>query len=390
MTASRLSILLGADSLVGQRSGIARVTAQIGAGLRDHPAIAALGLIAGGRVHSPDLLDQPAADTAEEEDGPAGRVRVALARVPGIATLRRAAVRATLDAAARRMPAPVVYHEPNVIARPFGGVTVVAINDLSWRVDRAFHPAPRAAWLERRLPASLAQASRFVAISEFTAGEMADQLGLSRERIDVVPLAASPAFRPVAAATALARFGLHSGGFVLSVSTLEPRKNFDRLLAAHARLPDDLRARRALAIAGGQGWGEALGSAQADRARRSGALRLLGHVSDAELAALYSHCALFAFPSLYEGFGLPVIEAMACGAPVVASGTTAVGETAGDAAVLVDPLDPAGIAEGLRAVLEDTALAARLRAKGRARAAQFTWGRTLELLIASWRRALSG
>jgi alpha-1,3-rhamnosyl/mannosyltransferase len=390
MSAAQLSLLLGADSLLGRRSGVGRMTWQIARHAREHAEIGTLRLLAGASILQPDWLDGLEQDGGSEVPR-AGRasLRDRVGRVPGAAALRSAWLRRRLNGAARALPGPVVYHEPNLIARPFDGATVLTINDLSWRVDRGFHPDQRAAWIERRLPGSIAQATRFVAISAFTAGEMARDLGIPRERIDVVPLAPSALFRPLPpdeAEATLHAHGLRREGFVLSVSTLEPRKNFDRLLAAHALLPDALRARHPLAIAGGQGWGSALRDQRAERAVRAGHLRLLGHVTDEELVALYSQCSAFAFPSLYEGFGLPVIEAMACGAPVIAAATTATGETAGDAALLVDPLDERSIADALRIALEDPSSADRLRRLGLARAATFTWEGTIERLITSWRR----
>ncbi len=390
MAAAKLSVLLGADSLLGRRSGVGRMAWQIARALREHREIGAHRLLVGAGTLPPDWLDAPEADIGPAADG-AG-VRGRLSRLPGAAALRSVWLRRRMDAIARALPTPVVYHEPNLIARPFGGATVLTINDLSWRADRGFHPGQRTAWIERRLPSSIAQATRFVAISAFTAGEMVREFGIARERIDVVPLAPSALFRPLPrdeAGATLARHGLRAGGFVLSVSTLEPRKNFDRLLAAHALLPDALRAHHPLAIAGGEGWGDALKDKHAERALRAGHMRLLGHVADPELVALYSQCSAFAFPSLYEGFGLPVIEAMACGAPVIAASTTATGETAGDAALLVDPLDEHSIADALRSAIEDPATADRLRRLGLARAATFTWEDTIASLIASWRRALA-
>ena len=393
MSAARLTLLLGADSLLGRRSGVGRMTWQIARHAREHPEIGTLRLLAGASILPPNWLDglERGGGSGIPSSGESG-LRERLGRVPGAAALRSAWLRRWLNRAARALPGPVVYHEPNLIARPFDGATVLTINDLSWRVERGFHPDRRTAWIERRLPGSIAQATRFVAISAFTAGEMTRELDIPRERIDVVPLAPSALFRPIPtkeAAATLGRHGLHAGGFVLSVSTREPRKNFDRLLAAHTLLPDTLRARHPLAIAGGAGWGSALEGEQAERALRAGHLRLLGHIADEELVALYSQCSAFAFPSLYEGFGLPVIEAMACAAPVIAAATTATGETAGDAALLVDPLDERSIADALRLALEDSASADRLRRLGLARAATFTWEGTIARLIASWRRALA-
>jgi glycosyltransferase involved in cell wall biosynthesis len=406
MTDQRLNVMLGADSLLGRRSGVGRMTLQIAHSLRHHPSIDTLALLVGPRGETPAMLDRlldepaesiaPPAVTARAQEPPLARLRERIAALPALAGAHAAWVRRQMNrqaaALSGRTAKPVVYHETNMIARPFDGTSVVTINDLSWRLRDGMHPERRVAWIERRLPASLAQASRLIAISSFTACELTERLGVAADRIDVVPLAPSPIFRPLSPAEAgplLRRLDLRPEGFVLSVSTLEPRKNFDRLLAAHLRLPAALRARHPLVIAGGRGWGETLTNPAADRAARAGELRLLGHVSDPDLAVLYRGCAVFAYPSLYEGFGLPIVEAMACGAPVVASGTTASGETAGTAALLVDPLDEHSIAEALRTVIEDATVAAELRAAGLARAAEFSWRRTVDGLIATWRKALS-
>jgi alpha-1,3-rhamnosyl/mannosyltransferase len=391
----KIGLLLGADGIAGRRSGIGRQILEVARLLRTDPALADLALLVGDRAESPDLLDRLDA-IPEAPDAGASRARGWIAAVPGLARLRGVAVRRRLDAAAEQMAArtgaPVLYHEINTIARPFSGVTVVTVHDLSFRADPSLHPPARVAWMERRLPATLRQARRFAAVSAFTRQEMVARLGLPPESIDVVEPGLSADFHPVSAAAArpaLDRLGLSDRAYVLAVSTLEPRKNFDRLLAAHTALPAVLRSRFPLVIAGGRGWGSVLADAAAERARAAGTLILPGFLPDADLPALYARAAACAYPSLYEGFGLPVLEAMACGTPLITSSSSALADTAGDAALKVDPLDVEALSAALRRVLEDAALAEDLRRRGRSHAARYTWARMEAGLVACWRKALA-
>ena len=199
-----------------------------------------------------------------------------------------------------------------------------------------------------------------ITISDFTRREVTELLGVPEERIRVIPLAAGDAFGTAGAAA--------DGDYVLAVGTLEPRKNLARLAEGARRAGLELR------VVGARGWG----GVQADGA----GVRWLGHVPDAELAALYRGALCVAYPSLYEGFGLPVLEAMACGAPVVTSRGSATEEIAGDAAVLVDPADPASIAAGLE---EAIGRREELGALGRERAAGFSWDRVAEQTVDVYR-----
>jgi len=173
----------------------------------------------------------------------------------------------------------------------------------------------------------------------------------------------------------LARFGLVPGEYVLSVGTLEPRKNLPALFAAHAGLPEALRQRFPLVVAGMRGWhqAEALNASSAAMAR--GELRLLGYVPDAAVPDLYAGAAAFAYPSRYEGFGLPPLEAMASGVPVITSNRTSLPEVVGSAGLMVDPDDVDGLREGLRRLLEDRVFAATLGEAGRLRSRSFSWER---------------
>lgn len=392
-------MVIGANSLMHQMSGVGRMTLEIVRATQEHPNCAELHLLIGERLKpAKPLLDnvQTSQTAALRHPLPMHRrVRPLIGRIPGVQFLRAARDqwRSNAERAefALRCNARVVYHEPNMIATSYPAPTVVTFNDLSWHSHPDMHPAERIRWIERNLPRTLAQATRFVAISVFTANEMVRHLGINRDQIDVVPLAAGPEFLPIsqsAAEAILQKHRLSDRSYVLSVSTLEPRKNFDRLLAAHRALPPALRRRFPLVIVGGAGWGRVLESGPARDSTADGTLVLLGWLPDTDLAALYARAAAVAYVSLYEGFGLPVLEAMAAGAPMIASATTAVGEIANGAALTVDPRDETAISDAMRQVLEDASVSDTLRADGLVRAANYSWQRTTDLLFVSWGRAL--
>lgn len=395
----RPSVLIGADSLVTRRTGIGRMTLEIARAARASSQVRWTGLLLGHGVQGCEMLDridddERASPLKTPDTKPVGW-KVVLGRVPGVQTLRRikhGGLNRRINQMARDCGGQLVYHEPNMIARPISLPTVVTINDLSWFHHPDWHPADRLRWIDANLKATMRQARRFVAISEFTKAAVVRDLGVAEDRIDVIRLAPAEAFRPVTvqeAAPVLAEFGLTDRSYVFSISTIEPRKNFDRLLQAHLLLPPAMRRRAPLVIAGGKGWGEALARPEADAAIRDGTVRLLGHVADEALVVLTARAAVFAYVSLYEGFGLPVIEAMAAGVPIVASSTTAVGELADGAALLVDPEDPASIRDGLSRVIEDTDLASTLRQQGLERAADYSWTGTIDTLVHTWRAALA-
>ena len=277
-----------------------------------------------------------------------------------------------------------LFHIPT-FADPacFDGPVVFTIHDLTFLTHPQFHvPANRNQCLLATLRA-VSQGAVVIAVSEATAGEVRKWFVLPEERLQVVHEAASAAFAVLgdgeleAARRRLAeRFGL-DGPFVLSVGTLEPRKNIARLIEAYAGLDRDLRARVPLALVGGGGWKrEAVyGAAWPDFVRR------LGAVSEEDLIALYNAASVVAYPSLVEGFGLPVVEAMACGTPVLTSNLSSLAEVAGDAAVCVDPFDVGAIRRGLESLLREPSLRDRYRRAGLERAASFSWRRAAEEVV---------
>jgi glycosyltransferase involved in cell wall biosynthesis len=244
---------------------------------------------------------------------------------------------------------------------------VVTLHDLAvLRHPEAFNGWTRT-YSRLTLPRITRAASRVIAVSEFTKREALDLLGLPDEKVRVIPNAVGAPFEPNGDAA--------EGDYVLAVSTLEPRKNLSRLVEAFGRA--GLNGCRLL-VTGMRGWGDVHLSGNG--------VQWLGFVSDEELARLYRGARCVAYVSSYEGFGLPVLEAMACGAPVVAGRNEVAEEVAGDAAVLVDPLDPDAIAVGLTEAVDR---GEDLRARGLERAKAFDWSDVARATVEVYRDAVA-
>lgn len=267
--------------------------------------------------------------------------------------------------------------------------TVVIVCDMV-AFDPALMPQRRAALIERAtLPLAVRRAAALTAISQATADDLTARFPAAGPKTEITLLAADASFAAAGdPAAVLARHGLTEGRYVLAVGTLEPRKNLPRLIEAFAALPDDLRDGYELVLVGALGWDT--DETAAAIARHRHLVTTLGHVPWEDLPALYRGSALFAYPSIYEGFGLPVLEAMAAGAAVLTSDRSSLPEVAGDAAILCDPTDVTSITAGLERALRDDALRTDLSARGRARAATFSWDRFAAETLAVLERAASG
>jgi len=271
-----------------------------------------------------------------------------------------------------------LFHGPNYFLPPAGAGGVITVHDLSVFRYPETHPAERLAQFERHFRLSIKRAGHIITDSETTRIELAEFLGFDLKRITAVPLAASPIFRPrpaEAVAPALARYDLTPQGYALCVSTVEPRKRITELLHAWEKLPPVVRKRWPLMVTGGTGWLSDAVRDLMDKGACQGWVRYLGFVPEEDLPLLYAGAALFVYPSIYEGFGLPPVEAMASGVPVVVSDASCLPEVTGGAAMLVQPEDVDGFSERLEQALLDEHWRRDAVAKGLAVAGGYSWDR---------------
>lgn len=366
---ARPLVLLDADTVGRGRTGDESYTVNL---LRELPAAA------------PDLafacsLRDPAdipADVPHSVRRVALDVRSPYRRIPlsfpALARRERAALAHSHYFVAPRMPCP----------------SVVTVHDISYaRAPELFSRRDRT--LLRFVRGSVRRAARVIAVSEFTRGDAGELYGLDPGKIVAIPNGVGAAFHPVEGAKerVFHRFGIDRP-YVLCVGALQPRKNVPLAIEAYAQVAGrgtDCE----FVVAGGDRGGRLDVLDAILRTGLTGRIHLVGRVEDEELPALYSGARALIFPSLYEGFGLPALEAMACGTPVVASNTTGLAEAVGDAALTVDPRSADELAEAVRRVLDDSELSDRLVAAGLARAAEFSWERTARATAAVYRDLLA-
>jgi len=291
-----------------------------------------------------------------------------------------------------QMPLPVnwltgaidLFHAPDFTLPPTlpGTRTVLTVHDLSFVRDPESAVPVLRAYLNKVVPRSVARTDHVLADSQATRADLMALYGTAPEKITVLYSGVNPVFQPVSdparLAAVRAKYGLGPAPFVLGLGTLQPRKNFARLIQAVARQPDPLLN---LVLVGGKGWLNDAIFAEVARSGLEGRVIFPGFAADEDLPALYSAARVFAYPSTYEGFGLPILEAYACGTPVVTSTASCLPEVAGDAALLVNPTDVDALAAALHQAASDEALRTTLSASGFERVKAFTWDNAAKQLM---------
>ncbi len=358
-----MKLILAVDAIVPPLTGIGRYTWELAryytmpeSGL-DRPRF----FFAGHWVENPASLLHPAISAAK----PRRRIGQ-LPRMP--ASWRRWNMRRQMEGH--------VFHSPNYFLPEAVDGGIVTVHDLSVFKYPETHPAERLRHFEQGFASTLRRAAHLITDSEATRAEVVEYFGWPREKVTSIGLGAPAEFGPRThgeIVAALAQHGLTPGGYALCVSTLEPRKRVDRLLEAYVALPSALRSRYPLVLAGSKGWLSDNLQAQIALGQSEGWLHYLGFVPESLLPLLYAGARAFLYPSVYEGFGLPVLEALTSGVPTLTSDCSSLPEVAGGAAWLVEPDHHEALRDGIELVLTDESWRANAIRRGLQVAAAHSW-----------------
>jgi alpha-1,3-rhamnosyl/mannosyltransferase len=286
-----------------------------------------------------------------------------------------------------------IYHEPNFLAFKFNGPSVITVHDLSWIRFPHTHPAERVRAMNTYFEPGLRRASLILTDSEFVKRELMDVFGVKADHIRPVLLGVEPLFYPRTAEdtrTVLNRHNLVHGQYLLAVGTLEPRKNLQVALRAYMLLPQQVRKHFPLVLVGMSGWHTSELELQIAPLVSAGEIRQIGYLPREELAMVSAGALTLIYPSIYEGFGLPPLEAMACGVPVIASEVSSLPEVVGDTGLLINPHDDEALAQAILKMITDNHFRQQLSQKALARSAEFTWDKCARQTVDVYHQALKG
>lgn len=364
---------LAVDALSPRLTGIGRYTWEICQGLMSSDIVSDLGLFRyDSWINDPELYLVPPQE------------RPILSRIRPPRAIRR--WRAKSNFRGR------IFHGPNFFLPLRAELGVITVHDLSVLRFPDTHPVGRVRSFEKFFLRSLGQAAHIVTDSETVRNEIIADHGVHPSKVSAVHLGIGRHFQnqsPCEISVTLERYGLTLGGYILSVATFEPRKRIDKTILAHAELCDRRKINIPLVLVGASGWHNDDLHALIEKERAKGRLSFLGFVPEQDLPAIYAGASLFVYPSIYEGFGLPPVEAMAAGVPTIVSRFSCMPEITGGIAQQVDPDDIDGFSRAIERCLEDAPWRTTASGAGRAWVQQYTWGKCLEGTIEVYKRALS-
>lgn len=380
-----MKLVLSVEALAPQLTGIGRYTWELTQGLHLQPEVQSVLYYRGGRfIDSPHALVQGAPPSSQSL--PSKR-RFTLKPPRWLRNWRQSTV-------AKAACSGRVFHGPNFFIPECADIGVSTVHDLSVFKYPETHPPERIRHFEKEFAASMRRAAHIITDSETTRCEVIDFLGWPTEKITAIPLGISKRFKPAAVNAplpeCLSQLGFTASAYILCVSTFEPRKKITNLLQAYAGLSPTIQKLYPLVLAGGSGWLNESLHLEITRLKEKGVLYHLGFVPESALANLYAGAALFVYPSTYEGFGLPPLEAMACGVPTIVSDRSCMPETTKGAALVVNPDDISVFTAAIERGLADTQWRESATIAGLTVARSYSWDACLEQTLAAYKVAMTG
>ncbi len=364
-----MKIIISTDSIKFPVTGIGRYALELINNLAVHPDITSIKYLSGLKVVSePPVL-------VNTHSVSAGDLKKHLRNSRIVSDIYRLTV-PVLKGRALKPFSEYVFHSPNYYIPPGHKKACTTFHDLSIFHYPEYHPKGRVHLMKKELLSSVSRAQVLITDSRFTKNEVANFFDFAPDRIIVAPLASSGDFFPREESeckSVLAQYGLNYGMFTFFAGTIEPRKNLKNLLLAYQNLPIDISLHFPLVISGYQGWESEELHRLLDVGSQRGWVKYLGYTDQKTLSILFSASRAFLFPSRYEGFGLPVLEAMAAGTPVITSNVSSLPEVAGDAGLIVDPDDVDQLTKYIHEILINDSLYAELTARGFLQNAKFSW-----------------
>lgn len=376
-----MKVVLGCDPLLGPLTGIGHYTQQLGTGLLNSSRIEILELFAHGKYYGHELLLESV--SPEKSDKVNGTLWAALRSnlaSSNLAVSLYSKLMPLIEMRTLRNKDDYIFHSPNFLLPNHGGKRVVTIHDLSTIVHPEFHPSSRVKLVNNAIEQSVKYADHIITDSKFIKSQLCESFTLSPDKVSAIHLGVSEQYFPRSeeqCISVLCEYGLLYKQFLLFVSTIEPRKNVLRLLQAFQLYREKNKNGLPLILIGGSGWNNEKEYNKISELEGKGWIRYLGYVKQRDIPFLYAASKGVVFPSLYEGFGLPVAEAIQSGVPVVTSENSAMSEFSGESAYLVNPLD----IDSISGAIEDLSLR-ELTLKP----ISFSWENTVRTTIEAYTR----
>lgn len=388
-----MKVIIGTESLRNPLSGIGVYTLNLCKEIIKDGAIELIGLDDFGIFNQNQLIQ--VINNIDENHSPKNShsfnvkhlLRKKIRQIPASRALYNKVSSAATNRNLKSLSNDYIYHSPNYISRKFSGKKVITVHDISHIDCPETHPKDRINHLEKNLSQSIQSADHIIVDSEFTKNQLIKSSLITsntQKKITTVHLAACPSFTkrdPIETQGTLQKYSLSHKKYLLSIGTLEPRKNYENIISAFLALPDSIASQYELIIIGAKGWKYENIFKLLNNTNSTHHIKLLGYLPQREMIDLLSSAKIFLYPSLYEGFGLPILESMSCSTPVITSNIGAMQEVAGNCAELVNPYDIEEIRDSITHILNSKEHCDNLIQLGKKRSSQFSWASTAKQTI---------